>query len=182
MDTPQSAITSTLDTRRRKRRKIPRGLLITVVAVGVLSVPFLYVGWDEIAGHVFGPWVETAKATTVVGTWRGPADSKLVFTPNGHFTSANLPSSMFFDPLASAASRRDWLRCNRGTWSIGPAGAGGPGLPPQVDVDIPNVCGGGFGTQLQMERTRSGTIVLFYYIGDPDDDDQYQFIKQEKLD
>jgi hypothetical protein len=162
-------------------RRIRLWLLIVVVVLVVLGVPLLYVGVEEIEGHLLGPWDEPATASKVVGTWRGPARSKLIFTRNGHFTSADLPSSMIVDPFVSAAFRRELLRCNRGTWTIGPAGFGGPGVPPQVEVYFPNVCGGGFGTQLQMERTGSGVTALYFYIGDPDDDIQYQFIKQDSV-
>jgi hypothetical protein len=33
---------------------------------------------------------------------------------------------------------------------------------------------------VKMERMRSG-VALFYYIGEPDDDIQYQFIKQDVI-
>ena len=99
----------------------------------------------------------------------GPLSS---FSANGQFEATDMPSSMTTNPSWSMPAT-----CTTGgRWSIGPPGEAGPGEPPEVDLDIGPWSNGGFGFPLQMERV-SSRMELYFYIGDPDDDDEFVFKK-----
>jgi hypothetical protein len=97
----------------------------------------------------------------VLGTWRGGAVVRLLLSKGGSFTASDLPSQRA-DPDAAPYP-------GIGTWTMVPAGndqlqhvdlrAGSDGLGP-----------------LYVQRSH-GKMILYYWVGDPDEDKKFVFTR-----
>jgi hypothetical protein len=145
------------------------------VVVAVISGTYLWPVVDKWANTpLWGPNPISATTSALIGSWEGASGAFLSFSTNGQFEATDLPTS-----ITTGTSLR-WsvpAQCSTGgRWSIEPAGEVGPGQPPEVDLDIGPSCEGGFEFPIQMERVNS-RLELYFYIGDPDDDNEFVFKK-----
>jgi hypothetical protein len=157
----------------RKRSDLAALSVLVCLAAAATGGPYLWTAakrWANTA--LWGPDPIPATAPALIGSWEGAGGAMLSFTANGQFHATDMPSSMTTNPQWSMPA----ACTSGGRWSISPAGEAGPGEPPEVDLDIGPWCIGGFGFPLQMERV-SSRLELYFYIGDPDDDNEFVFKK-----
>jgi hypothetical protein len=115
----------------------------------------------------------------VIGTWHSGLGGVFVFNTDGTFTAKDLLNEVFDD-----YQRPGPRRSGDGTWKRQQAREDPTGPFQQVDLtfhalsDWHACCGGWYGSELDA-KTSGGSIVLLFYIGDPDGNDLYQFTKDQ---
>jgi hypothetical protein len=145
------------------------------VALAAIGGPYLWRAADRwVNTPLWGPDPIAATNSALIGSWEGTGGALLSFSTNGQFDASNMPSSMTTNPSPQWSEPAKCM--TGGTWSISPTGEAGPGEPAEVELDIGPWCNGGFGFPLQMARV-SSRLELYFYIGDPDDDNEFVFKK-----
>ena len=143
--------------------------VLWVLVPGLALIVLFHVALFSSPGPVSNP-----APSQVTGTWIGAHGATLVVRADGTFTASNLPATL--DQADNVGIPSQPVKAGSGTWEIG-----GPYAQDQSYVSFTfgcasdeSLCGASFELQLQ------GTAPpgLFYYIGDPDDDNTYVFARQ----
>ncbi len=114
----------------------------------------------------------TPTPAQVTGTWTAAGGARLLIRPNGTFAATDLPPGIGNMEVGQAPPS------GHGTWTIGFDGTDSAAksvifkfacLPPSSGCVI-------FSLAAETDGP-AGRPALFYYLGDPDDDDQYTFAR-----
>jgi len=114
----------------------------------------------------------TPTPAQVTGTWTAAGGARLLIRPDGTFTATDL------SPRIGNMEAGQAPPAGHGTWTIGFDGTGSSAksvifkfacVPPSSGCVIFSLAAENDGP--------SGRPALFYYVGDPDDDDQYAFTR-----
>jgi hypothetical protein len=98
--------------------------------------------------------------------------SKFEFSSNGIFVATNVPNTLF-----SADSLPGQPVTGRGKWKLGEREGHQQVQLEFLSTDQPERYGSDYGTQLNVDR-KNANLILFYYRGDPDEQDRVEFTKQ----
>jgi hypothetical protein len=138
---------------------------VAAVVTGGYSLRALY---RPANTPLWGPVAIPATVSAVIGRWESTDRARLRFTKDGWFDASDLPIDMTDGMRGPCA--------DRGKWSIDQFDET---QPPEVDLrmGLSPQCAIASVFPLQMERVHS-RLELYFYIGDPDDDDVFVFAKQ----
>lgn len=155
----------------RKARAWP--FLAASVTGAALLIGF---NWTYFYGD--GTIIDTPTTAQVTGTWSGDYGETLTLRPNGTFTAEGVEIDDTSTDTSVPPPKAPVT--GGGTWSIEPGSdASGEGGVDFTFTSCNASCPGSFELYAQTSSPVSGRgAALFYYIGDPDDDNQYTFVRQ----
>jgi hypothetical protein len=156
------------------RRRLAWPFLAAALTGAALLTGF---NWYYFYGN--GTIIYTPTTAQVTGTWSGDYNETLTLWPNGTFTAKGVQIDDNYTDTSVPPPKAPVT--GSGTWSIEPgsdaSGEGGVNFTFTSCNAAP--CPGSFELYAETSSPVSGRgPALFYYLGDPDDDDQYAFVLQ----
>jgi hypothetical protein len=122
--------------------------------------------------EIVGGWSITTASRHLLPASSANIPAKLEFSGDGTFVATNVPNTLF-----SADSMPGPPVTGRGKWKLGESEGHQQVQLEFLSTNQPDKYGSDYGTQLNVAR-ESADIVLFYYRGDPDEQDRVEFAKQ----
>jgi hypothetical protein len=133
--------------------------------------------WNYFYGD--GTIIGTPTTAQVTGTWSGDYGETLTLRPNGTFTAEGI--EIDDNSTGTSVPPPKAPVTGSGTWSIEPGSdaTGEGGVTFTFTSCNATFCPGSFELYAQTSSPVSGRgPALFYYLGDPDSDNQYDFVLQ----
>jgi hypothetical protein len=154
---------------RKDAQKTVSALMSAVISLVMLTA---CTGTKPQATDIVGTWLIDSSARHVLPPSSAVGCAHFSFSSDTTFVATSVPSTLFSaEPLAGPPVT------GRGTWQMSENEGRDQIQLRFLSTDQPEKYGSDHGAQLDIEK-RGRRLVLFYYLGDPDEQDRVEFIKQ----